>query len=700
MNGSYNLWLVSLSVFIAVTAAYTSFSFAGRIAFTSGKIRLLWLGGGAIAMGVGIWSMHFIGMLAYRMASPVNYDVRITVLSLLIAIVVSGFALRITSLPRIGPGKLLVAGTLMGLGIGAMHYTGMMAMKMPMDIRYNPFLVLLSVLIAISASTAALRIVPILRSDVATAGVPKKFLSALIMGVAISGMHYTGMAAARFPLKMSGAPPANISDAWLAVTIGLASFMILSIGLILSLVDSHLATRTAGLVGSLKAANEKLHYLALHDGLTRLPNRTLLEDRVEQGIRHARSCDGTFSVFFLDVDRFKPINDSLGHSTGDMVLQLMAKRLSAVVGPEDTVARIGGDEFVIVFPEQKDLGKVHEMARKIRDSVAEKMEVDGQLLSVSTSVGISLFPHDGTSFRSLLASADSAMYYAKSKGSGQIQFYSGEMNDSAALRIEMENDLRRGIENEEFVLYYQPKVTLATGEVESVEALVRWNHPEKGILPPHYFIPRAEETGLIIPLGRWIMDRACREAVIWNRAGFPGLRVAVNLSALQFINQNLMEEILAALESSGLSPENLELEITESLLMQDPEAAMRTLSGIRKKGVHVAIDDFGTGYSSFSYLKRFPLDRLKIDRSFITDICDNPNDAAIVRTIITLGHNLNLKVIAEGVESQDQLEMLKAMKCDAYQGFFNSRPLPPEELAERMKEGQILRSPLPEEDFP
>ncbi len=698
VSGSYNLWLVSLSVFIAVTAAYTSFSFASRITSTSGKVRLLWLGGGAVAMGAGIWSMHFIGMLAYRMSFSVHYDVRITVLSLLMAILVSGFALRMTSLPRIGPASLLVAGTLMGLGIGAMHYTGMMAMKMPMSIRYDPFLVFLSILIAVSASTAALWVVSTLRSDGAIADLPKKFLSALIMGAAISGMHYTGMAAARFPLKMSGTSLQNSSDAWLAVTIGLASFMILAIGLILSLVDSHLATRTAGLVGSLKAANEKLHYLALHDGLTRLPNRTLLEDRVDQAIRHARSGDGTFSVFFLDVDRFKPINDSLGHSTGDKVLQQMASRLSATVGPEDTVARIGGDEFVIVFPEKKDPGKVHEIARRIRDCVAESMEVDGQSLSVTTSIGISLFPHDGTTFRTLLASADSAMYYAKSKGPGQIQFYSGEMNDSAALRIEMENDLRRGIEKEEFVLYYQPKVSLATGEVESVEALVRWKHPEKGILPPHYFIPRAEETGLIIPLGRWIMDRACREAVIWHQAGFPRLRVAVNLSALQFINQDLVREILTALERSGLSPECLELEITESLLMQDPDAAMRTLSGIREKGVHVAIDDFGTGYSSFSYLKKFPLDRLKIDRSFITDICDNPNDAAIVRTIITLGHNLNLKVIAEGVESQAQLEMLKTMECDAYQGFYNSRPLPPGELAERLKEMRILKTPLPDED--
>ena len=686
MSGHYSFWLVAMSVFISVIASYTAFSLASRITSTSGKRRYLWLAGGSVAMGVGIWSMHFIGMLAYRLTVPVTYDVGTTLVSLLIAIVVTGFSLWMASLRQMGIRRLVVAGSIMGAGVASMHYTGMLAMRR--TIHYDHFLFLSSILIAVIASTAALKIVFNLRSDVVSADVPKKFLSALIMGGAISGMHYTGMAAARFPAEMSRAPLPNASDEWIAVTIGMTSFTILSIALILSLVDSHLATRTAGLVGSLRAANEKLHYMALHDSLTHLPNRILLEDRVEQAIRHANSSNSEFSLLFLDVDRFKPINDAMGHHVGDKVLQEVATRLSEVAGPEDTVARIGGDEFIVVLPDRKEHGKVHEMARKIRDEVERNMEVGGQSLSVSASIGISLYPHDGTSFRMLFGNADSAMYHAKSKGPGQIQFYSGEINDSTAMRIEMENDLRRGIESEEFVLYYQPKVTLATGEVESVEALVRWNHPVKGVLPPQYFIPRAEETGLIIPLGRWIIGQACREAVIWQRAGFPRLRVAVNLSALQFINQDLMKEILSALESSGLSPECLELEITETLLMQDPEGAMRTLSGIRKKGVHVAIDDFGTGYSSFSYLKKFPLDRLKIDRSFITDICDNPNDAAIVRTIIALGHNLNLKVVAEGVETREQLDMLKAMECDAYQGFLNSRPLPPAELADRLKKDQ------------
>lgn len=685
MNGSYDLRLVALSVFIAVIASYTAFTLSCRIIRASGKSRFLWLAGGAFSMGTGIWSMHFIGMLAFRMPIPVEYDVHITLLSLLIAIVVSGFALFMASGSQMGLWNLILSGTVMGAGIASMHYTGMMAMETGASISYDPFLFALSVLIAILASITALRMVSTLQAKEQDAHVKVKVLSALVMGIAIAGMHYTGMAAAVFPSGMARLPTNLPGSSWLAGTIGLSSFMILTIALILSLVDSHLASRTAGLVGSLKAANEKLHYLALHDGLTRLPNRTLLDDRVDQAIRRAGTTGASFPLLFLDIDRFKPVNDAMGHHVGDKLLQEVARSLSSALNPDDTVSRIGGDEFVILLPNEGDPRTVNEKARAIRDAVSRTLEIDGQPVTVSASIGISVYPHDGTDFRTLLVNADSAMYHAKSKGAGNIQFYSAEMNERNSLRIEMENDLRRAIQNEEFTLYYQPKVMLKTGVVESVEALVRWNHPERGVLLPERFIPLAEETGLIILLGKWIIGQACRDAVAWQTEGFPRLRVAVNLSALQFVNPNLMEEILSALDLSGLAPECLELEITESFLMRDPEGAMRTLSDIRKKGVRVAIDDFGTGYSSFSYLKKFPLDHLKIDRSFITDICHSSHDAAIVRTIVTLGHSLNLKVIAEGVENAGQIDILTSMGCDAYQGFFKTRPLPPEELAEILK---------------
>lgn len=636
-------------------------------------------------MGSGIWSMHFIGMLALKMSAPASYNAPVTLLSLGIAIVVSGFALKIASTGRLDKKSLILSGSIMGIGIAAMHYTGMQAMEMGFIIRYRPVLVILSVVIAILASMAALRIVSVLRAQDHAEHVKEKLLGAIFMGFAVAGMHYTGMAAVRFsPVKSMPSFPLS-DNTWLAGTIGLTAFLILSIALILSLVDSHLASRTVGLVGSLKAANEKLHYMALHDGLTGLPNRSLLEDRVERAIRHAGVAKANFSLLFLDIDRFKPVNDALGHHAGDKLLQEIASRLSLALDPDDTVSRIGGDEFVMVLPNTGDPRKVHERARKILETVSGPVTIDGHAMAVSASIGISIYPTDGSNFRTLLVNADSAMYHAKKSGPGNIQFYSNEINENTALGIKLDKEMEQAIQHEEFVLYYQPKVLLETGEVESLEALVRWNHPTRGILLPHLFIPRAEENGLIIPLGKWIIGQACREAMIWQKAGYPHLRVAVNLSALQFLNKNLMKEIFSALDQSGLSPECLEIELTESLLMQDPEGAMGTLSEIRKKGVHVAIDDFGTGYSSFFYLKKFPLDRLKIDRSFITDICHSPNDAAIVRTIITLGHSLNLKVVAEGVETGDQIAMLKAMHCDAYQGFFKTRPLPPDDLARILK---------------
>lgn len=686
MSGSYDPRLVALSIVIAIVSSYTAFSLAGRIIGTTGRRSFLWLAGGAFAMGIGIWSMHFIGMLAFSLPVPITYNVGITALSLLIAISVSGFALYIVSRPSLGTLRLLAGGVLMGLGIASMHYTGMYAMNMSMKIRYDPLLFGTSIVIAIVASMVALRIVFALNRGSDTNRLRNQLLSSIVMGFAITGMHYTGMAAARFPMDMSGVGAEPINSPWLAGTIGLATFMILSITLILSLVDSHLASRTAALVRSLKNANEKLHYMALHDGLTKLPNRTLLEDRVEQAIRHAVGESEGFALIFMDLDRFKRINDYMGHHAGDKLLVRVASILSGNLTPEDTVARIGGDEFVIVLHSQGDPRKVHDIAKRLRDTVSEGVVIDDQPVPVSASFGISIYPHDGTTFRTLLVNADSAMYHGKSKGPNNIEFFSAEMGANANLRIEMENELRSAIANEEFVLHYQPKVTIRTGYIESVEALLRWNHPVRGLLSPHEFIPLAEDTGLIVPLGTWVIRQACRECMEWQKGGLPRFRVAVNLSTVQFLQHDLADVIMGALAETGLDPDCLELEITESLLMHDPEEAMKTLEWIRSKGVHVAVDDFGTGYSSFAYLKRFPLDKLKIDRSFIVEIDSNPNDAAIVRTIITLGHSLNLRVIAEGVETTDQIAILRDLECDAYQGFYKTKPIPSDQLVELMKD--------------
>ncbi|MHB1286663.1 MAG: EAL domain-containing protein [Leptospirales bacterium] len=691
MTGTYDPLLVVLSVIIATFASYTTFSLVSRISGSTGKVRLMWLSGGACSMGIGIWSMHFIGMLSFRFPVLVTYSIPITLLSLLIAIMTSGFALDIVSRKKLGVKTLVMSGLFMGFGIASMHYTGMFAMNMPMSIRYDPYLFALSVLIAITASMVALRIVFDLRGGDSLSVQWKKAIGAVVMGFAIAGMHYTGMAAAKFPVSMGRAPVSTVGNSWLAITIALASFMILVITLILSLIDSHLHLRTKGLVHSLTNANERLHHMALHDGLTKLPNRTLLEDRIEQSIRHASMEAGSFPVLFLDLDRFKPINDYMGHHLGDELLKQVATRLLETLNPDDTVARIGGDEFVIVLHNTKDPQRVHEVAQRVKNVISRTFTINGQSLTISVSVGISMYPHDGTSFQALLVNADSAMYYAKKKGPGIVQFFSPEMESRTSLRIEMENDLRSALENKEFVLHYQPKVTIGTGFIESVEALVRWNHPKRGLLYPKDFIPLAEETGLIVPLGEWVLREACKENAAWQKAGLPRLRLAVNMSALQFLHQDLESIVFGALKEVDLEADCLEIEITETLLMQDPEGSMQTLAAIRAKGVHVSIDDFGTGYSSLAYLKKFPLDKLKIDKSFITEIATNASDSAIVRTIITLAHSLELQVIAEGVETVDQLKILRDMGCDVYQGFYLTPPLPPELFVEILKnEGKML----------
>lgn len=685
MSGSYDSSLVSLSVFIAIAASYTAFSLSARITDTRGKASILWLAGGAFSMGLGIWAMHFIGMLAFRLPVPVSYRIAPTLFSLLIAIVVSGFALGIASRSKLDLPTLIVAGAVMGIGIASMHYTGMFAMNMGMMLHFDPVLFGASIGIAVIASIIALRIVFVLGRGEALHRQKKKLVGSVVMGAAIAGMHYTGMSAARFTSGVTGIAGSSLNQYWFGVAIGFAVFMILLITIILSLVDSHLSSRTAMLVQSLRNANEQLHYLALHDGLTKLPNRTFLEDRIDQAIRHATMQSGSFPVIFLDLDRFKPINDYMGHQAGDKILQTIGTRLTEYLSPDDTVARLGGDEFVIVLSSVKDFQSIHEVAQRILEAISIPVTIDGQPVTISGSIGISLYPHDAKTFRSLLVTADNAMYHAKKKGPGNIQFFSEEINTSANQRTEMEYELRQAILHHEFELHYQPKVTIKTGYIESLEALLRWNHPARGLLFPKDFIPLAEETGLIVPLGTWVIQEACRENAGWQKAGLPRLRVAVNLSACQFLRQDLPTIITEALEEAGLAPDCLEIEITETLLMHDPESAEKTLSEIRSKGVHVAIDDFGTGYSSLAYLKKFSLDKLKIDRSFVMGIDVNEDDAAIVRTIITLAHSLNLRVIAEGVETAGQMAILKDLGCDAYQGYYKTVPLPAHQMVRLMK---------------
>jgi diguanylate cyclase (GGDEF)-like protein/PAS domain S-box-containing protein len=430
---------------------------------------------------------------------------------------------------------------------------------------------------------------------------------------------------------------------------------------------------------------EKLTYLAQNDALTGLPNRALLLDRLGQALMRAARRQTMVGVMLLDLDRFKEINDSLGHAAGDAVLKEIAARIRRALRDSDTVARLGGDEFCVVLEDCDSRDKIAITASKLQHLLDEPIAAEGREIFAGVSIGLAAFPDDGNSIEDLIRHADAAMYDAKRDGGNAYRFYSREAHSKPARRIGLDAALRRAVDRNELVLQYQPQIDIASGRPVGVEALLHWRHPDLGILPPKEFIHIAEETGLIVPIGEWVLKTACAEAKAWQQAGLPQLTVAVNLSARQFRDTQLIGKIAATLAVTGLGPRYLELEITESVIMGETGHTINVLTRLADLGVRVSIDDFGTGYSSLAYLKRFPVHKLKIDRAFVRDIQSSRDDAAIVQAIITLGKTLNLGVIAEGVETSEQLAFLANLGCDQYQGFYFSGALPPKELLELLR---------------
>ncbi|HWM67187.1 MAG TPA: EAL domain-containing protein [Steroidobacteraceae bacterium] len=696
MAGNYNSWLVLLSIVVAIFVSYTALNLSSRVARSASKPSArFWLAGGAVSMGCGIWSMHFVGMLAFSLPIALSYDIPTTVASLAIAIGLSGFALSIASREQIGLGRLAAGAIVMGLGICAMHYSGMSAVQVLPAITYEPSLLLASGIIAIVASFAALWLFFRLRNGRSWQMRLARLGAAVIMGLAISGMHYTGMAASRFAPGSYCTGAASPDNNWLAITIAVIAFAILTITTILLIYDAHLDSRIRKHNRQLAQANEQLEevnaqlqHVAMHDALSGLPNRLLLADRLSQAIAQAERHQNRFAVFVVDLDRFKAINDSLGHLAGDAMLKEVARRLASVLRKADTLARLGGDEFVLVLNEIASAQDVETIAGRVLADIARPVKLSDLELHTSASIGISLFPADGTDAETLLQHADAAMYHAKKNGRNTYQLFVLAMNAFAKDRLELENGLRRALVQGEFVLHYQPKVDVRDGGIDSAEALIRWQHPTRGLTGPLDFIPLAEESGLILPIGEWVLREACRQACAWQTAGLRPLRVAVNLSAQQFRQKNLVAVVRSALNAARLEPRYLELELTESAVMHDAEQSIEILQQLSALGVRISVDDFGTGYSSLSYLRRLPLDKLKIDRAFIRDVVTSRDDAAIVRAIVSLAHNLRLKVIAEGVETPDQLAFLRELGCDQYQGYHYSVPVPDNVFVEMLREHQ------------
>ena len=446
------------------------------------------------------------------------------------------------------------------------------------------------------------------------------------------------------------------------------------------------AITLAGLIER-KQLEEKIKKKAELDELTGLPNRALFQDRLSQALAMAVRNGTDVVLMFIDLDRFKQVNDTMGHEAGDRLLREASQRIISCVRRSDTVARLGGDEFTVILHQLTHPFYAELVARKILEQLAKPFVLHGGEVSVSGSIGITFFPHDATEMEELLKNADSAMYQSKKAGRSTFSFFTQEMQDQAMQRVQMEKELRRAMEKGELRVHYQAKVNNQSGQITGMEALVRWDKAEHGIAAPEEFIPLAEETGLIVPLGAWVLRTACQQTKAWIDAGHPTLRVAVNLSARQFHRgQELIETIGAVLSETGLSPELLELEITESMVMEDVEQAIATMEGLKTMGIHISLDDFGTGYSSLGFLKRFPLHSLKIDRSFVMDLSADSEDTAIISAIISMAHNMDLTVVAEGVETLEQLDFLKKNKCDEIQGYYYSHPLPPDEFSRMLEE--------------
>ncbi|MGG1635161.1 bifunctional diguanylate cyclase/phosphodiesterase [Paenibacillus sp. NRS-1760] len=800
VHGTYDSLLVIFSYIIAVMASYTALDLAGRVSTSKGSTKLSWLMFGAASKGMGIWSMHFVGMLALKLPFPIKYDLVIVLISVIAAIGAAFTALYVVGRSELSRSQLLAGGLLLATGITIMHYVGMSAMLI--HITYNPIIVMLSILIAFVASIAALWLSFYFRKDRRQKGQWwKKLGSGAIMGAAIVGMHYTGMVAANFHSSNKTALFFGVilDQTWLAYIIALGIFFTLGLSLFgiyiskrfahkdseieqnekwykslyensqdgIVSVDLHYrvtshntnALKITGfsskevmhqsistlsgiivhedqervkqmfqrsfagetvnhetaiiradgmrielnvanvpvvvdgeVVGSYiifkditaeKRAQLKVNHLAFHDELTGLPNRRKFNQEIAETIEQSSTSDSHFAVMVLDIDRFKIINDSLGHMVGDQFLQEVSGRIQqAIAGQDVMLARIGGDEFTLLCRNYETQDTIKRLAEQIISCIQAPYRLKDSDFYVSASIGIALFPSHGQDAVQLLKNADTAMYEVKKKGKNDYQFFTGELDRVLQEKIELEGDLRKAIERGELLLHYQPQIRTEDRAMIGMEALVRWQHPTRGLLSPDVFIPLAEETGLIYEMGTWVLREACKQMRMWHVQGGPLIPISVNLSSQQFHQPKLADYIMAILQETGLEPKYLELEITESMMM-DAALSSSILNQLNEYGIRISLDDFGTGYSSLSYLKMFPIQKVKIDRSFIRDITNNSDDRAIVSTIIAMAMHLNMEVIAEGIETKDQLDILTDNSCRKIQGYYFSKPLSASAVEER-----------------
>lgn len=678
MEAQYHTGLVALSLGVAFIASLTALDMAGRLRATEGLASKFWLAGGAFSMGVGIWAMHFVGMLAMDMSQAVAYDIPLTVVSFFAAVLSSALALTVVKTGKLTVMRLSAGAVLMGTGVCLMHYIGMAAMQIHGELSYQPLIFSLSVFIAVAASGVALWLV--FRLNPTSEKRPSLWyrgFAGLVMALGIAGMHYTGMAATIYPAHAIMTSTEGLSPATLAIFVTTISMVIMLGALLLSLYDTHLTSANATLAASLSEANTELKGMVYRDPLTKLPNRLIFEERISKLL--SEGCD-SFSVFFVDLDHFKNVNDSLGHHVGDILIKQSAARLSAAVRDTDLVARVGGDEFMVLIQGNPSRKTAENLAFRIVETLQQPFQIDDMMVNVSSSVGVSMYPEHAQQMHELMVYADAAMYAAKKSGRNSYVFYQEDMTSGSERRVKLDERLRYALVNDGLHLAYQPKVDVVSGEVTGVEALIRWQDEELGLVTPDELIPFAEDSNLILPLGEWVLKTACQFSADWEREHNQPLPIAVNISAMQLGHRGFINTVKEVLETTGLTARRLELELTESTLVKDPNYAQEVMSQLREIGVSISIDDFGTGYSNLAQLRRFPIDRLKIDKSFMTEAVMNEQDAAIVKSVIALAQILNLQVTTEGIETEEQLEFVRSLNGQEYQGYYYSKALPADEL--------------------
>jgi diguanylate cyclase len=696
LDCTHNPLLVLAAYLVACAASFATLDMAERVVHAEDlPSRRLWRWIGATCLAGGIWAMHFISMLAFQTPIDIEYDLGITLFSLLIALLASWLAMQTLSEVQPSAQRCLKTACVIGLGIAGMHYVGMAAMKSSASAYYHPGLFALSVLIAIGASFAALWVARYLSEGNGVAHQLLKYSAALILGAGIISMHFTGMAALDLVIAEGGlaASGGDAGHLQLGLTVALIILLILGSAISAALADKKLQNkeqdlrRVNALLSQLDQARMSLQQAANYDALTNLINRRGFNQMFAEKLSQKTSEGGMLAVMFLDIDHFKRINDSLGHDAGDALLKVIASHIKGSVrSHEDVVARFGGDEFCLLI-NLHEREEARHMAQRIMLKMKEPIELAGRRMVMTTSIGISLFPDDGSTCEELLKHADLALYQSKNAGRNGLHFFNPSLKSRATLELQLEEELRQALREENgLMLYYQPIFELKTGRVTKLEALIRWQHPSHGLLTPDRFIAIAESNGLIAELDNWVLRRACRDLGELSSHGCEELKIAWNCSPLNLAREELADEIEHALRSAGVAPERLELEVTENALMGNIANTLVLLRQIRALGVSLSIDDFGTGYSSLAYLKRLPLNTLKIDRSFILDIPKATADMEIVQAIIVMAHTLHLQVVTEGVESLEQYEFLERSGCDFIQGYLLSRPVPLNELRPVLEE--------------